>query len=124
MADRLPNPSLEEVLSRLSLHLDNLASRIYDVEEALGNSLTSDQPEISSIQKLQSLDFVRQSLEDCALLVHLLGVDRKGISAKHIDLHDLSRKLKLDTTKLLLSRENTAVRGDQRCSATGDIDLF
>ena len=118
------NPSLEEVLSNVSSHLDHLAERIYEIEEALGNSLASDQTETPSIRKLQSLDFVRQSLEDCALLAHFLSSIAPGNRPSQIDVNEVSDKLKLGATRLLLSPKNYDTVSEKRKSMRGDFDLF
>ena len=108
-------------LEKLSTHLDSLAGQIFSVEEALGQVLTVDtQTSNSLITKFQSLDFTRQSLEDCALLVHLLSKNDE-IATMHLDdTTQACAKLKLDVTRSLI-----ATRSDLAQKSThGDFDLF
>ena len=104
----------------MSDHLDMLAGQIFDVEEELGTLLVSADPQSAiSITRFQSLDFTRQSLEDCALLLSLLS--REDVLEKSIHEEKLvAQKLKLDATRALLSRNTT----ERRSSNLGDVDLF
>ena len=75
MKDQLCLQSFESALGNLSQHLDALSGKIFTIEEVLGTDLfsnSSDQTTVP-ITTLQSLDFVRQSLEDCALLTHFIS---------------------------------------------------
>lgn len=109
------------VLHRLSVHLDFLAARIFEVEEELGNILSSktDSKEVS-ITKLQSLDFTRQSLEDCAVLLHMLEknftADEAWVSENVLS----SKELKLNSTKSIVRATPSPSKPD----ASGHVDMF
>ena len=60
--------SLSCSIHRLSEHLDSLANQIAAVEETLCETLTENESKKIDVEKIQGLDYVRQSLEDCALL--------------------------------------------------------
>ena len=60
--------SLSCSIHRLSKHLDSLANQIAAVEETLCETLTENESKKIDVEKIQGLDYVRQSLEDCALL--------------------------------------------------------
>lgn len=107
-------------LNRLAMHLDMLAGRVFDVEHALGHTLANAQStDDVPFTKLQSLDFTRQSLEDCALMLHLLSQEGMLETNPHRSLYAISQRLKLEATKRLL-RNN-----EQPNSAeAGHFDLF
>lgn len=111
---------------RLSSHLDQLAGKIYDVEQTLGDALTSTSTQTTSITRFQALDFVRQSLEDCSLLIHFLSALDAEESAMHADqLVHIEKKLKLDTTKaLVIAKTNDVHSGLSARTDKGEVDLF
>lgn len=113
--------SLSDVLGKLSTHLDFLAGQIFDVEEALGE-VVGCQTENSSlpITKFQSLDFARQSLEDCALMLSLLSEDQATEVLFENNGWKVIEKLKLDVTRGLLC---TAIE-PKSSHLSGEIDLF
>lgn len=104
------------VLRRLSVHLSVLAENIKQIEDATSGLLeTAAEPAESLVIKLQSLDFTRQSLEDCSALVELMSG-----TAVFGDTSALTARLKLDSTKSLLSCE--ADPADTKKS--GEFDAF
>ena len=124
MAARSNKCKNSPVFDNLSAHLDRLAEQVCDIEEALGLSLPENSSACSiSITKFQSLDFIRQSLEDCALLVHYLSLHRKGDGVSDQDATAISSKLKLDATKNIL-QPNQAREPEQNAISGGDLDLF
>lgn len=113
--------SFFSTLERLSNHLDMLAGRIYDVEAELGSLLsTTDGSESLSITKIQSLDFARQSLEDCSILMLMIKRHSKIDFNLKIDLDSLDENLKLDSTRQLI----IAKKVNHSVSKEGDFDLF
>ena len=113
-------PDLSATLKKLSAHLDMLAGQIFSVEEALGVMLASKEAgERISITKFQSLDFTRQSLEDCALMLQLLSSDPSTMTSLKCN-SGICDKLKLDATKGLIA----SGIGKNRRSKSGDFDLF
>lgn len=113
-----------QVFESLSAHLDRLAEQVCDIEEALGLSLPENSTACSiSITKFQSLDFIRQSLEDCALLVHFLSLNRDGNCVSDTDTSTISSKLKLDATKSILQPNKTR-EPERNAPSGGDLDLF
>lgn len=113
-----PPPPLAEDLSRLSLHLEGLAEEILALEQAISGPLEGPRMDEGAIRQVQRLDFVRQSLEDCALLVHLLGRVAQG----QIDRGAVQHRLTLETTRALLICPKTAPT--PKPLAQGEIDLF
>ena len=114
-----PN-SISDTLARLSAHLDMLAGQIFCVEEALGTVLSDESSTAGiSITRLQSLDFTRQSLEDCALMLQALSADPSAQAALE-NSSALEQKLKLDATKKLLFAKKAMISFE----SDGDVDLF
>lgn len=114
----------QDVFARLSVHLDKLAGQVYDVEEALGGIWSETGAKNGmTVTKLQSLDFVRQSLEDCALLVHYLSLECDVDTLSHSAVSEFSQRLKLNTTKGIVAGSSQEL-GMQRGVEPGQIDLF
>ena len=112
--------SLAATLKRMSAHLDLLAGQIFDVEEALGGMLLDDTHiEGGSLQRLQALDFTRQSLEDCALLLLILGKENHS-SNLEVETGALAGQLRLASTRLLLCESEAEVY-EHNC---GEVDFF
>ena len=99
-----------------------LAGQIFAVEEALGVYLQNktDKTEGIPITKFQSLDFARQSLEDCALLVYLLSDETAAKSRLGNSSVSICEKLKLDATRELVASD----RPRKIEIDSGDVDLF
>lgn len=115
---------LETVLSNVSAHLDQLAGRIHDLEETLGETLSADHTAVASISKFQSLDFIRQSLEDCAMLVHYLSIATATTSSPLVRADKMAPRLKLDNTKTLIAVKSNDCASSERGDSVGDVDLF
>lgn len=112
--------SLKEILKRLSDHFDGLATEVFHIEHALGGEIdrtVPNDPEI--ITRLQRLDFLRQTLEDVAILMLRLSKAHDGALDPK-----LMSKVRLDSTKDLLAsvRNSPAVIINQ--DTVGDVDLF
>jgi hypothetical protein len=113
--------TLPTLLQRLSSHLDVLAAQVYDVEEAVGETISLGLLKNNgAINQLQNLDFLRQSLEDLALLTHLLQNENTLTPLGVSETISIQQKLKLNVTQNLL--------GDQPTTSStrefGDVDLF
>lgn len=106
---------------RLSAHLDMIAGQIYEIEKDLGELLAVQEPQAElSITKTQRLDFARQSLEDCAVLLHLISAPNEQYLGKITQTEAIAERLKLETTKALIRFETTNFEpGDG-----GEIDFF
>ncbi|MBW4708224.1 hypothetical protein KX928_10555 [Roseobacter sp. YSTF-M11] len=116
------NP-LPAIVGRLSCYLDKLAGQVFDIEETIGQALThSTESSKNTITDLQALDFLRQSLEDLALMTLLLS-DRNGKELNAKCLHGVSDKLKLKTTRSLLEGKEPGFFGAEE-DTLGDLDLF
>lgn len=107
--------SLQDILSRASEHLDSLAEEVLAVEHALGEELGQMPQKPGNIGRLQRLDYLRQSLEDAAMLMHILSKEgQSGVA------DDVQGKLRLETTRALLrSGVSTAP-----AAAAGQVDFF
>ena len=121
MTAEVKQKHLSEVLDRLSVHLDMIAGQVFDVEEAisplLSNNIASSNP---SIEKFQSLDFVRQTLEDCSLLVGILSKENSTTGVSIFDKTQITNRLKLDITRELLTDNVPSIRFE----SGGDIEFF
>jgi hypothetical protein len=120
MSENTQRDALNRTISNMSEHLDHLAANVFRVEEAIGELL--DQKVVPStvpLTKLQTLDYTRQSLEDCALLLHLISKESEG-DEKSADFFKLKSRLRLKTTRDIIDgRVNS-----NRSSSNNDIDLF
>lgn len=95
---------LSAVLARLSAHLDKMAGQVHDIEAELGNILLADRSERHiSISKIQLLHFIRQSIEDCALLTHYLSTSRDFSEQRAEAVAEMRAKLKLPVRKTCFS---------------------
>lgn len=111
---------LKVLAARLSAHLDMIAGQIYDIEKDLGMVLSGKSTsEAISITKTQRLDFARQSLEDCALLMHLISSPQTNELGSVHDVEKIAARLKLETTQGLMRSDDT-----KPDPASGEIDLF
>lgn len=110
--------SISVVLDRLSNHLDMLAGKVLATEEAVGKALQGDKaPLENAVGRLQTLDFLRQSLEDCAMLSLMLATHKNGDNSA-VSIEQLEQRLKLEATKnLLVTRVSKPLQG-------GDVQLF
>ena len=105
------------ILYSLSDHLDMLAGQILSMEETVGDALRGETNDFAaSVSKLQSLDYVRQSLEDCAVLALIIAKNQENGVAPQAN--QLREKLKLESTKELVS---PAAGSTQKL---GEVQLF
>lgn len=112
---------IHSVLQKLSIHLDFLAGRVFEVEEELGKLILGGKSsEEVSITKIQSLDFTRQSLEDCAILLQVLKRHVSDTSFRVSCDVVSSNKLKLNSTKSILGSSLTNAETD----VSGQVDIF
>ncbi|WP_187430990.1 hypothetical protein ROLI_022130 [Roseobacter fucihabitans] len=111
------------LLKRISLHLDVLAGHVFDIEQTVGDTVASNASHDDlAIRNLQTLDFLRQSLEDMALLAALLSKqNEESFDEKTIEL--IGRQLKLESTRCLL--EFGAIKELQSNEdSRGELDLL
>ena len=112
--------SLQTLMRRISDRLDALAGDVHAIEHIIGEELGTGRAQPSTgITRLQRLDFIRQSLEDLALLSHLLSRDSTGTVRSGI-----AEKLRLDATKTMLDPSPLAVAEPFSSPTIGDVDLF
>ena len=119
-----PELTSEALLTRLSRYLDHLADEVQKVEQTIaappedGDALPG-----SAIVQLQSLDRLRQSLEDLALLTLCLGrTDAMGRPALECP-GQIRNNLRLEATRALFDQPCGATRPVRR-EASGEVDLF
>ena len=115
---------LETFLSRVSDHLDLLAAQVHDLEEAIGSAVLDNPNAVQvEITRLQGLDYVRQCLEDLALLTTVFEnqLTESGFEFSNID--SVRSKLKLEITKGILCNESGNGPVSEK-RAVGDFDLF
>ncbi len=112
--------SLKSVLLRLSDHLDSLSTKVLIVEEALGDTLGKfDQQTAIDLKKVQQLDYVRQSIEDCALLSLLLAQMDFEVLDVIFDERQIATRLKLESTVSILKSTQSLNR-----SVDDGVQLF
>lgn len=116
---RKPESGKDLVLKRLARQLDHLAAEVHRIEHAIGDGLAvSDLRDSDTVQRLQRLDYLRQSLEDMALLS--LFLSDAGEDPCH---GDLAPRLRLEATRQLLDPRGVhAVKPAP--PLVGDVDLF
>ncbi|MEM6887349.1 MAG: hypothetical protein AAF636_04325 [Pseudomonadota bacterium] len=115
--------ALDLLLERMSDHLDALAAKVFEIEDAIGKAIKNDcskSHEGATITRLQSLDFLRQSLEDLALLSCYLSQNSQRITDGRMPANALSVNLKLDVTRAIVVG---AAKGAVALHAEGDGDL-
>ncbi|NNE52944.1 MAG: hypothetical protein HKN30_11150 [Sulfitobacter sp.] len=111
-------PPFTDLLGRVAEHLDHLANEAHLLEQAVCDAWdTQASGDPAAVQQLQRLDFLRQSLEDCALLTHLLS--RLDTAAPKLD--PLIQKLRLESTRALFAAP--AAPGPP-APPSGEVDLF
>lgn len=114
----------EALLARLSDHLDGLASEVHRVEQVVGTQASAARPAPSgAIVQLQSLDHLRQSLEDLSMLTLFLArSDETGIPG----LQNPGRircRMRLGSTRALFDKfDQSSISAAP--PNTGEIDLF
>lgn len=114
---------VSRVIERLSTYLDRLAGQVFELENTVSRTVRERKAsDPSTITNLQGLDFLRQSLEDLALMTHFLSKQEK-LRFTAAELQDFSAKLKLKATQSLLHGEENNHFGEGQGS-TGDLDLF
>ncbi|QJF51175.1 hypothetical protein [Roseobacter ponti] len=113
-----------KILARVSGHLDALAAQVFTIEQAVGATvLRSGNTSGATITEIQGLDFLRQSLEDMALLMHLLNKREQAQNSGDSDLQRIAQRLKLNSTQKLLSSEVCQNRQIET-ETSGELDLF
>lgn len=112
--------ALEVILQRVSDHLDALAGEVHSIEHVIGSelSLTSGQS-AQSITRLQRLDYLRQCLEDLAMLTLLLSNTSEGSVCQ-----SLAKKLRLATSKDMFKSGKVPQLEKADDGTLGEIDLF
>lgn len=120
-APQANDQNLSIVLEKLSVHLDALAGKIFSAEEELSDFINKEEFNTkTAITKFQSLDFTRQSLEDCALLLCLMRENCALTGEDVSNVEDIRKRLKLDTTRQILLGN-----GDQKEEGfDGEVDFF
>lgn len=113
-----------KILARVSGHLDSLAAQVFTIEQAVGATVSrSGNTSGAAITELQGLDFLRQSLEDTALLMHLLNKREQAQGSGGSDLSGIAKRLKLNSTQKLLNN-NDCQKHQSETSTSGELDLF
>ncbi len=114
--------TLGDLLLALSTHMDGLAEQVNAVEHTIGDRLAHPDAAAGVITQLQSLDYLRQSLEDVSVLMLFLSRNNR-LAAPVENIADMSSKMKLNSTKTLIAGNPThkfALPDDN----AGDLDLF
>lgn len=116
---------LTGLLQKISSHLDILADQTHVIEHAVGQHLCpSMQQQSAAITQLQSLDYLRQSLEDLAILTQLLSRSDCCGDLPAEAINEILNKLNLQDTKALVCSKHVSVPFGQGDAKHGEIDLF
>ena len=112
---------VQGVLERLSAHLDRQAAQIFDLEQTVAAHFSeAGEPADDAIVEFQTLDFLRQSLEDVSVLVLLIA---QYSQVNMSNPEHLARKLKLDSTRtVLLGSVGVGFEVDD--IGSGEVDIF
>jgi hypothetical protein len=120
MTEQSSEATVSMALQRMSLHLDMLAGQIFEVEEALSHLLQRNgDVDALPISRFQALDFTRQSLEDCALLLNHLSCNQT-LTTEYVDQVEVSSKLKLSSTRELAASSSMPSVDN----AVGEVDFL
>jgi len=114
---------LSDLMHRLAQHISEMSNSVFEVEEMLGLDVTHSNRGFNlKIERVQSLDFLRQSLEDCSILT--LSVSRlcREEATFSVPKRSLLAKVKLEATKALVAGEEIADAGATK--RTGEVDFF
>lgn len=115
-----PSLAVSDLMRQLSAHLDCLAAEVHEIEYAIGKEPENDSSfDNDQIKRLQRLDFLRQSLEDLALLNHFLADHVTGEIP-----HSLENRLRLEATRALFKPDQTKLDIALASRTLGDVDLF
>jgi hypothetical protein len=128
MSDTKTQPpafELSIVLRQISSHLDGLSIQVQGIESTFGAQLNPGAPPQSGlITQLQSLDYLRQSLQDLAvLLTHLSEVEGMN-TVPFGQISKINGILKLSDTKAILMPQVETAGFGKDGSSFGTIDLF
>ena len=117
--------ALSDVMIRLSDYLGTLGAQVRDLEHEIGEELCAKTPQLAQvITNLQSLDYLRQSLEDLARLALLLGHAEGTGSLPFPIAAEISAKLTLNDTKVLVCSRKIPAGSETSNDGSGDLDLF
>lgn len=113
--------AIPDLLARLARRLDAMAEDVHEIEQLIAEAPMGDTvPDAAGITKLQRLDFVRQALEDMALLSLFAARHCEGVLPG-----TFARKLRLDATRALFTPADTAWQdAAQPRASAGEVDLF
>ncbi|MDW3221888.1 MAG: hypothetical protein R8G34_03215 [Paracoccaceae bacterium] len=113
----------EDILLRVASYMDSLAGHVFDIEETLGDTVSTQLAgDHVAIQNLQVLDFLRQSLEDLAMMALILR-DPKTRPFTDETIKKAGNRLKLKATRNLLDG-TTAGESKVNLDNLGELDLF
>jgi hypothetical protein len=117
--------ALSDVMIRLSDYLGTLGAQVRKLEHEIGEELCAKTPQLAQvIIHLQSLDYLRQSLEDLARLALLLGHTEGTGSLTFPIAAEISAKLTLNDTKVLVCSRKIPAGSETSNDGSGDLDLF
>ncbi|WP_299405053.1 hypothetical protein [uncultured Roseobacter sp.] len=111
------------ILKRIAVYLDGLAGDVADLEDTVSDVVkVKEVQDERAIKNLQSLDFLRQSLEDLARMAAAFGESSKNESSEAL-IQSAASKLKLKSSRLLLGDTSGAPVKSGK-NGLGEIDLF
>ena len=122
---KISDEDRDSIWRRLSLHLSSLSEHVLTVEKTLGdNGLPSPGTnEKKIITELQTLDYLRQCLEDLAVLMHLFDEQHPVFDDRFLEQESFLSHLQLDTTKSVAKGLPTPKFGGHD-KTSSELDLF
>jgi len=122
---KISEETKDSIFRRLSLHLSALSEHALKVEKTLGDSYlpSSGKFHKDSITDLQSLDYLRQCLEDLAILMHFFDEQHPVFDDAFLNQDCFLSKLQLDNTRSVAKGLPLPKFGGQD-NASRELDLF
>ncbi|GLT10247.1 hypothetical protein ACFQFQ_10265 [Sulfitobacter porphyrae] len=120
----MQEPDLGVILQRVSSHVAGLAEMVNWAEHAIGDRLDLSREDAGVIGQLQSLDYLRQSLEDLTALTAAIGC-QPGVNTIGVaGLADACSSLRLADTRALFQAQHCQGAAPLPTRSPGDLDLF
>ncbi|MGC1496007.1 MAG: hypothetical protein WA790_09365 [Sulfitobacter sp.] len=109
----------------LSVYFDDLAEMAQKVEDAVSEQRCSKTPQQEqTITELQGLDYLRQALNDLALLTSILGQYGSQDVLSSQTTAEIEKTLNLNDIKAIVCRNPNTLRNHDDGVGHGVLDLF
>lgn len=123
-AGSMREPDLAVILRRVSSHVAGLAEMVNWAEHAIGDRLDLSREDTDVIGQLQSLDYLRQSLEDLTALTAAMGCQPGVSTIEGTGLAEACPALRLADTRALFQARCSQGTAPLPARSSGELDLF